>query len=104
MQIIKIEDEYFAVKSGVTLSDEDITNYQAKGKPDLSSLVSADYPDIDFSASRTIRDSLFQDKIPAKAPLQNELSDNTEVLRSISNQGNKDGYVYVHADYEIHNK
>lgn len=104
MQIIKIEDEYFAVKSGITLSDEDITNYQAKGKPDLSSVSSENYPDIDFPASRTIRNSLFQDKIPAKAPLQNELSDNTEVLRSISNQGNKDGYVYVHADYEIHDK
>ena len=104
MQIIKIEDEYFAVKSGVTLSAAEIQKYQALGKPDLSSMSFENYPDIDFPASRNIRDSLFHDKVPEKAPLQNELSDNTEVLRSISNQGNKDGYVYVHADYEIHDK
>ena len=103
MQIIKIEDEYFAVKSGITLSDQDIQKYQSQGKPDLSSLSSGDYPDIDFSASRTIRESLFQDRAPAQAALQNELSDNTDITYTAHRQGQKDGHTYAFANYTINN-
>lgn len=104
MQIIKIQDEYFAVRANTTLSEADIKKYQNMPKPDITSATSGNYPDLDFAASRLLRDSLLQDKIPENAPLDNALQNNDDVKTAVLNQVRKDGLNYVWADYTIHNK